>query len=131
MRGSEALRWDCKPVYNLERTLNNEGDDPWSETKAKATDVGTTSLFGSMSYVYSMGLQGVLWGKKGSLVRYIYRALHAISWPALEGVWCTSTHKDLEKSHSQEMLCNYLNPVLLKLNSPQNGPQNRYGETLT
>lgn len=44
MRGSEALRWDCKPVYNLERTLSNEGDDLWSETKAKATDVGTTSL---------------------------------------------------------------------------------------
>lgn len=64
MRGSEALRWDCKPVYNLERTLNNEGDDLWSETKAKATDVGTTSLFGSMSCVYSMGLQGVLWGKR-------------------------------------------------------------------
>lgn len=44
MRGSEALRWKYKPVYNLERTLNNEGDDLWSGTKAKATDVWTTSL---------------------------------------------------------------------------------------
>ena len=42
--------------------------------------------------------------KKCSLVRYLYKILHMISWPPFEAVWCTSTNKDLEKSYSREVL---------------------------
>ena len=46
----------------------------------------------------------ILKKKKCSLVRYLYKILHMISWPPFEAVWCTSTNKDLEKSYSREVL---------------------------
>lgn len=57
------MRWKVKPVYNLGRTVDNQGYDLQSERRTKvARDVGTTSPWGSISCVYSVRHQGILWG---------------------------------------------------------------------
>lgn len=71
-------------MYNLESTLNNEGNNLWSETRAKATDMGLSSLSGSVSYAQSGGPQGILWRQGDSPIRYIFRAQHLTCWSALE-----------------------------------------------
>lgn len=76
------MRWTSKPIYTLERTLDNQGDILWSEMRAKATDLGTAFL--SAAFLMCIPWDFKVFCDRRALWSERFTKPHIVSWPALE-----------------------------------------------